>query len=245
MNTKYIINKQIDFFPSTGTLKIIDSELEINLPIPASCLLLTLITTNSDLIKREFIFDKVWEQYGIAASNSNLNHYIGILRKSFHHLGLEEELIITVPKLGFTLNKNIEINYYIEKQNKSTLYTILFSVISSLTITLIFINNHLHSNNEEMTYEKSGHYKQCEIFFNKELKSRDLKVTTEFIERKIDTLKINCNKNHNIIIFDYENHTETLNFNLSNNFFIAHCFKKEKTFNNCTSYSTTTRYINP
>lgn len=48
----------------------------------------------------------VWDDYGLQASNSSLNQYISILRRALSAFGCEE-LIITVPKMGFRLNPDI------------------------------------------------------------------------------------------------------------------------------------------
>ena len=99
----YIINHRIRFDEKNGSLGLVDStETEIVLPSPASRLLFVLVTNNDKILTKEEILTEVWERHGWVASNSNLYHYISIVRKSLSKLG-EEKIITTIPKVGFRL----------------------------------------------------------------------------------------------------------------------------------------------
>jgi DNA-binding winged helix-turn-helix (wHTH) protein len=50
----------------------------------------------------------VWDAYGQEASNNSLNQYLSVLRKAFRNVGLEHEIIITVPKQGFLIKVNVD-----------------------------------------------------------------------------------------------------------------------------------------
>ncbi|WP_434462585.1 winged helix-turn-helix domain-containing protein [Serratia plymuthica] len=83
---------------------------------PASRLLLELIQNNKKNITRDDLLEKVWTTYGFTASNAGLNNYISELRKAFALLGLVNEIIVTIPKLGFRFEGYIDlINPYAEE----------------------------------------------------------------------------------------------------------------------------------
>jgi len=51
---------------------------------------------------------KAWEDLGYPASNPSLNNCISELRKSFELLGLDKKLIVTIPRIGFKVEANIQ-----------------------------------------------------------------------------------------------------------------------------------------
>ncbi|EOH8097145.1 transcriptional regulator, partial [Salmonella enterica subsp. enterica serovar Newport] len=59
--------------------------------------------------ERDTLFKTVWDDNGMRSSNSNLNQYISILRKQLVQVGLPENIIITVPRVGFMFNPDIDV----------------------------------------------------------------------------------------------------------------------------------------
>ncbi|WP_261142279.1 winged helix-turn-helix domain-containing protein [Serratia proteamaculans] len=76
---------------------------------PASRLLLELIQNNNKNITRNDLLERVWSTYGFTASNASLNNYISELRKAFALLGIVNEIIVTIPKLGFRFEGDIDL----------------------------------------------------------------------------------------------------------------------------------------
>lgn len=106
---KYIINKFVVFDSNELTLHLYEnSQVVTRLTKPATRLLLELIQNNRISMARDDLFEKVWLTYGFAASNAGLNNYISELRKAFSLLGCNHEIIITIPKLGFRLEAEID-----------------------------------------------------------------------------------------------------------------------------------------
>lgn len=60
-------------------------------------------------VTREHLLTAVWSEHGLTASNNNLNNHISILRKHLEELAGLHDLIKTVPKKGFALNRNHKI----------------------------------------------------------------------------------------------------------------------------------------
>ncbi|MGS2874912.1 winged helix-turn-helix domain-containing protein [Enterobacter huaxiensis] len=66
-------------------------------------LLAELLSHRGDILSRNEIFHSVFDKYGARASNSNLNQYISTLRRNLSELGVEKEIITTVPRIGFKI----------------------------------------------------------------------------------------------------------------------------------------------
>ncbi|HEJ7990405.1 TPA: winged helix-turn-helix domain-containing protein [Serratia liquefaciens] len=107
---KYIINKSVVFDSNELTLHLYENtQIVARLTKPATRLLLTLIQNSGVSVSREELLENVWLTYGFTASNAGLNNYISELRKAFSSLGYNHELIITIPKLGFRFESEIDI----------------------------------------------------------------------------------------------------------------------------------------
>ena len=116
---KYIICDRILFVPDLNTLSLIDNHEEVlTISNPARRLLELLITCQGQNVPREEIFEKVWDNFGMVSSNNNLNHCISKLRRVLRSLGVEDEVIITIPKLGFTLHKEITVRVISEENRE-------------------------------------------------------------------------------------------------------------------------------
>ncbi len=107
---KFIINEHIIFDSDMSTLGHEGSQEEL-IPVsnPTKRLLLLLIAHQGEALKREVIFKKVWDDYGMISSNNNLNQCVSKLRKIMKSLGVDDEMIVTIPKIGFMLHQQIRI----------------------------------------------------------------------------------------------------------------------------------------
>lgn len=106
----YIIENKIIFNPEDNTLSLQDNiENQVSISNPARRILLLLIEQQGAVVQRDMFFKKVWDDYGLVSSNNNLNHCISKLRKVINTLGHTDEVIVTVPKVGFLLKKEIAI----------------------------------------------------------------------------------------------------------------------------------------
>jgi DNA-binding winged helix-turn-helix (wHTH) protein len=99
------------FEPDTSTLGLGDNVdgNTVMLSGVAKRILLLFIENYGEVISRKFIFKQVWDDYGMVASNNNLNQNISKLRRTLKELGINDEFITTVPKVGFVLKKNIKL----------------------------------------------------------------------------------------------------------------------------------------
>lgn len=107
---KYKINDRIIFDVDSGTLSLSDLfDDTVTISNPSKRLLQLLIVHQGDAVSREVIFKKVWDDYGMISSNNNLNQCVSKLRRVIKALGIDEEVIVTVPKVGFMLHSEIQI----------------------------------------------------------------------------------------------------------------------------------------
>jgi len=79
----------------------------IELSATSTRLLANLLQHRGDIVSRLDIFQSVFEEYGARASNSNLNQYVSTLRRSLSDLGLEKDVIVTVPRIGFKISDEV------------------------------------------------------------------------------------------------------------------------------------------
>lgn len=107
----YVIEDKIVFNPEDNTLSLQDNtDCQVTISNPARRILLLLIERHGSVVQRDTLFQKVWDDFGLVSSNNNLNHCISKLRKVINTLGHSDEVITTVPKVGFLLSKDIIIS---------------------------------------------------------------------------------------------------------------------------------------
>ncbi|MFD2021246.1 transcriptional regulator [Pseudocitrobacter faecalis] len=88
---RFLFNKQVIFDADSGTLFLADTPDDaVQISNPTKRLLLLLTCHQGEVINREIIFKKVWDDFGMVSSNNNLNHCISKLRRILRNLGLEE-----------------------------------------------------------------------------------------------------------------------------------------------------------
>ncbi|ROP59984.1 transcriptional regulator [Enterobacter sp. BIGb0383] len=104
----YTISEAIVFNSDDGTLTRVQDNDVVKLSIPAGRLLEVLLNAPNGFIDRESLLTEVWDNYGLRGSHGNLNQYISILRRTLAAMGCEE-LIVTVPKMGFRINPDIPV----------------------------------------------------------------------------------------------------------------------------------------
>uniref|UniRef100_UPI001F5F12FA winged helix-turn-helix domain-containing protein n=1 Tax=Klebsiella variicola TaxID=244366 RepID=UPI001F5F12FA len=105
---KYIINFTITFDPDSRLLKLRNKyQLTIELSKPATRLLIELIKNNKNEMTRETLIKHVWEDYGFSPSSATLSNHTSELRKTFEALGINKDILITVPRVGFKMEAEI------------------------------------------------------------------------------------------------------------------------------------------
>ncbi|EOW1852069.1 transcriptional regulator [Escherichia sp. Marseille-Q3837] len=107
----WIINNNIEFWPEHKKLiSVHDAELNVVLTTPASRCLSLLLEAFPDVVAQQDFFSRVWEEEGMRVPVNTLYQNISIIRRGFRAVGdTTHSLIATVPRKGFKLNNDINI----------------------------------------------------------------------------------------------------------------------------------------
>lgn len=104
---KYIINNELIYESDSRMLwHILLPEEHILISETAGRLLVRFLDTPNTVIDRAGIIHDVWDKFGYVGSGNSLTQYVSILRKVFSSMGVDD-IIQTIPKLGFSLNANV------------------------------------------------------------------------------------------------------------------------------------------
>lgn len=103
MKPVFLINETVLFEPDARRLcSLADYPARaIILHGPVSECLLQLLEQNEQLLTQRYLFSAVWEKQGAVVTTNALYQTIASIRKALKSAGLEENIIITVPKAGF------------------------------------------------------------------------------------------------------------------------------------------------
>ncbi|MFZ5177138.1 winged helix-turn-helix domain-containing protein [Enterobacter kobei] len=126
----FLINGKIHFRDTDGALWMedADSDMEqITLTITTSRLLRYLLERHGEVAAREDILEMVWTAHGLRSSNNSLNKYIADLRKVFTNFGLTEDVIITIPRIGFMFAREIPVVADQAQESNDDMETVLLS----------------------------------------------------------------------------------------------------------------------
>lgn len=152
---------------------------------PTSRLLSLFIKNNNKLLLRERLLNDVWVEYGLKASNNNLNNYVSGLRKSLAQFGAEE-IIVTYPRQGFKFiaesihetNENKGEIYHEEQQReveiastpppenpssdiRRALQRLIMIAAACLVPFAIIV---LYQNSTRISVYPLGHYQSCQVY---------------------------------------------------------------------------------
>lgn len=108
--TEYVIDDLVRFIPAQGVLCLVDSS-ETSVPLSPACnhLLEMFLNSPGVVLAREQILDNFWQETGATPSSNSLNAYVSAIRRGLSSLGVEQEAITTVYKVGFVFNPAISI----------------------------------------------------------------------------------------------------------------------------------------
>lgn len=112
MNKQIILNGVAAFLPEKNRIiSINNNQPPLSLSIPASRCLALLISHQGQVVLREHFFREVWENNGAKVTNNTFYQNISLLRRAFKEFGLNEDYIVTVPKVGIKLENTLQITH--------------------------------------------------------------------------------------------------------------------------------------
>lgn len=178
----YIIELDVFFSPEDKKLSLHnDPENSVVLSNQANRLLLEMVTSKNEVLDRDYLVKRVWEDYGFTSSYNSLNVAVSEIRKAFSSLGKEPQIISTIPKVGFKFEgvvvpavggtqplKTISVT---EKKQSHHFHTktnwIVFALIIILTL---FLSTNIITDNKEQIRTKNEQKKliykddRCNIY---------------------------------------------------------------------------------
>lgn len=105
---RYNINARLIYNATDGTLSLPgEDEADSQLSITSSALLCFFLH-HTGIVSRDEVLKKVWDDNGLTSSNSNLNQYLSMLRKTFRHYDIDN-IIVTVSRGHLQLNPDMVI----------------------------------------------------------------------------------------------------------------------------------------
>ncbi|CAI0972515.1 winged helix-turn-helix domain-containing protein [Serratia fonticola] len=98
----FTISNMIAFRSEDGAMwSIAQPESRLSLTTIPSRLFTYLLENADRMVSREELLNNIWDKYGLDPSNNSVNQYISLIRKSLSELGCDEDVIKTVPRVGF------------------------------------------------------------------------------------------------------------------------------------------------
>lgn len=110
---KYRIADKIIFDSESDWIVCRDGDsvlAEKKLTKTAAQILTILLSNYGELVERDYLLSEVWETRGHHGSNSSLNQYISILRKTLNEMGIPKDCIVSEPKKGFFFSRAVDVS---------------------------------------------------------------------------------------------------------------------------------------
>ncbi|ADO47868.1 winged helix-turn-helix domain-containing protein [[Enterobacter] lignolyticus] len=106
----FLLEGIVAFWHERNVLYVISDETKrLSLSNPASRCLLLLLQHHGQVIERDYFFQQVWTNNGAQVTNNTFYQNISLLRRAFKELGLNEDLIVTVPRVGIRLEASLQV----------------------------------------------------------------------------------------------------------------------------------------
>ncbi|WP_370605690.1 transcriptional regulator [Citrobacter braakii] len=175
----FIINNDVSFNEEDGQLENKTAEVSVLMAASARRLLAVLISNQGNPVERDCLFKTVWDDNGMRSSNSNLNQYISILRKQLVQVGLPDNTIITIPRVGFMFNPEIKVRrdipkadvqsprtgrYFIYFTSGGGYYPVFTLFVFLLCISIFFVFFRDQSTGVVTLNRLTGYPPQCDVY---------------------------------------------------------------------------------
>ncbi len=226
----YLINDTVVFRMEDGALwNTTAAEEIIHISSTIARILSFFIENHGVILRRTAILSEVWEKYGLYSSNNTLNQYISILRRTFVRLGLEGEIIQTIPRVGFIMLEHVGIQAIVlnntQENNKHSdtsivpesstgympgwqrlkfrpgklLKAFAISVIGIAFPCLIYAIHPDNTPAPNLIYDQKMRFGPCEIY-SLSRKTSDWMAENDNLKRLLDENKITCSEGDTIIL---------------------------------------------
>lgn len=118
MSNKVILNQYIIYDKIAASLSDITRPSEaIFLTTPANNCLQILLRNRTEITTQKELFAEVWERHGIPINVNTLYQNIAMIRKAFRQLGVNEDVIITIPRRGVLMAESVQVVDFISDEH--------------------------------------------------------------------------------------------------------------------------------
>lgn len=170
----HLIDGVVRFDEIKGSLMNVETGDEISLPPSAVCVFIILLNNEKNPVERGEFMEQVYLRFGFDMSNNTLNQYISLLRKNLKNLGVDVDVITTIPKIGFCIspdvvvvNESIKLDFSSAKNIRKSNFIICFIFITGFVIVLAELAGlNFLKKIEPATYDlvKKGRIDACDLF---------------------------------------------------------------------------------
>lgn len=251
----YTINNTINFRDTDGLIWLDNDETSsIALTTTTSRLLAFLLERQGDVVNRDEILSHVWDAHGLRSSNNSLNKYISDLRNIFRNLGFSEEIIVTVPRIGFMFSADVPVKknvsgeqqqdspvLLIENEPKKKWGAIALFVTAGLLVLVLFLilKDSLLSNKNsvESINQKNwlvGEVNGCRVFSFTPTTPETTQIKLAIVKDILDTEKMTCRPDGDV----YFQAAEPVIYGAAGRVFLSICRNTDparKSFSSCSS----------
>lgn len=140
-----IINDIVVFEPDKNRLISLKDypERSITLHTPVSACLLLLLQHSHQPVTQKYLFNEVWEKNGVIVSTNAIYQSIALIRKSLRAVGLDEEIIITLPRIGFKAEADVKYFTFDEFTTAYSVQKVNASPVTIMSATVVGDNRSL------------------------------------------------------------------------------------------------------
>jgi DNA-binding winged helix-turn-helix (wHTH) protein len=253
---RHLIEHAMIYDANTGVInKLEEEESFIQLSNQSSRLLYELLKSDEQILTRDDLIKRVWEDYGFTGSTISLNVAVSELRKAFKMLGHDPMLIQTVRRKGLCFIASVESapedrppkdeqiavpkkNLNADKKNPGKTRILLTSLIllNILVITICWMSYAQQFDSTDSPIDITelltlGAYKKCSLYW---VGPRDFDTVTSLkmlTEQEVEKQKINCAGAEIDVFYSFFKKMQIKSS------FISLCYKSTSThYKNCQTY---------
>lgn len=253
----FIINSDIEYNTESCILRHLPTNESISLSISSGRLFEMLLHSGGEILPREKLLSEVWDKYGLTGSNSNLNQYLSLLRRTLSGFDCSN-FIITVPKEGIKINTDvtIEVRYSEESEiaeepaaydpelnsentkrvKKSLTSRLIFSLISLLVFLLLLFGFHFFKDlnrNKEIDVTVMQLDSGCKLYSLQDLSKKDEVKLLVIINKFLLQNDLRCGSGRRV----YFDHYTSYSIKDYGRTLISYCYEgKNKEVVNCANF---------
>lgn len=211
---RYLIENETIYDTDSGEVCTTSSGLvtKKKLTNTANCILAVLVASHGKVVERKYLLENVWEEHGLSSSNASLNQYISILRKVLASFLGDVEVIITYPKVGFSLSSDIHIEsiddtkkHFLARGRKT--YSNVMNTLNKKTLIVVFflvalISGMVYFSSSSKEKNIKNYLGECQLFSNITITEKINNSVLSTLEKVHPDLLETCsNSKANLIVY--------------------------------------------